>query len=85
MDTQQQQGIAALQRIHVYDSDPIETHIHGPEVYSSIDDDVLNDPRSGLFGSIPEYPHSSDFQRVVITESGKSDDDTIYACSELSV
>lgn len=79
-----------------------ELHLDGshPSIHRSLDhpplpqnppindEDVLmgSDLRSGLFGSIPEYPHSSDFQRVIITESTDPvDRDTIEACRELKV
>jgi hypothetical protein len=43
-----------------------------------------DDVRKELFDSIPEYPHSEDFQRVIITESSDPiDHDTILACRTL--
>jgi hypothetical protein len=49
--------------------------------------DVEEDPRAGLFEDIPEYPHSSEFQRVIITETAEDsvNMDTIEACKALHV
>lgn len=45
---------------------------------------IENDVRKELFEAIPEYPHSEDFQRVIITESTDPiDHDTILACRTL--
>ena len=49
------------------------------------DNDEMNDVRKLLFSEIPEpYPHSTGFQRVVITtDDSQVDDDTLYACKKL--
>lgn len=87
--------IFALMRSHKVVTDDHDTNApvasigipHSTSVPYSVEhllDDEENDVRKLLFDSIPEYPHPTDFQRVVITTTNEPlDFDTIEACKDL--